>query len=139
MEHQEDASTRTISRAIGEELRRAREATGWSRGQLVAQLPSGIGDRTLLSYYGDATVSTEADAAAFVVDSDTPDAGAFLVDIETGETRELAGDAAEAVAFGDDAVLVQRDDDGLEVWDARGTDRIRTSPATSVTRGPLPS
>jgi transcriptional regulator with XRE-family HTH domain len=41
---------KTISRAIGDELRRAREATGWSRGQLCAQLPSGIGDRTLLSY-----------------------------------------------------------------------------------------
>lgn len=39
-----------ISRAIGEELRFAREATGWSRLQLVSFLPSGIGDRTLLSY-----------------------------------------------------------------------------------------
>jgi len=41
---------KTISRAIGDELRRAREACGWSRLQLVARLPSGIGDRTLLSY-----------------------------------------------------------------------------------------
>lgn len=41
---------KALSRAIGEELRRAREAYGWSRGYLVAQLPSGIGDRTLLSY-----------------------------------------------------------------------------------------
>lgn len=41
---------KAISRAIGEELRRAREANGWSRGQLVSRLPSGIGDRTLLSY-----------------------------------------------------------------------------------------
>lgn len=39
-----------ISRAVGEELRRAREALGWSRLQLVARLPSGIGERTLLSY-----------------------------------------------------------------------------------------
>lgn len=43
-------SDKAISRAIGEELRRAREACGWSRLQLVARLPSGIGDRTLLSY-----------------------------------------------------------------------------------------
>jgi transcriptional regulator with XRE-family HTH domain len=50
MEAQSDVSEKTISRAIGEELRRAREAKGWSRGQLVALLPSGIGDRTLLSY-----------------------------------------------------------------------------------------
>jgi transcriptional regulator with XRE-family HTH domain len=41
---------KAISRAIGEELRRAREERGWSRGELVARLPSGIGDRTLLSY-----------------------------------------------------------------------------------------
>jgi len=41
---------KTISLAIGEELRRTRQARGWSRAQLVAQLPSGIGDRTLLSY-----------------------------------------------------------------------------------------
>jgi transcriptional regulator with XRE-family HTH domain len=45
-----DPSEKVISRAIGEELRRAREATGWSRGQVCAQLPSGIGDRTLLTY-----------------------------------------------------------------------------------------
>jgi transcriptional regulator with XRE-family HTH domain len=45
-----EITEKVISRAIGEELRRAREATGWSRLQLVSRLPSGIGDRTLLSY-----------------------------------------------------------------------------------------
>jgi transcriptional regulator with XRE-family HTH domain len=50
MEPQGEVTERVISRAIGEELRRAREALGWSRSQLVAELPSGIGDRTLLSY-----------------------------------------------------------------------------------------
>lgn len=50
MEPQGDVTEQTISRAIGEELRRAREGLGWSRSQLVARLPSGIGDRTLLSY-----------------------------------------------------------------------------------------
>jgi transcriptional regulator with XRE-family HTH domain len=39
-----------IARAVGEELRRVREARGWSRMQLVGLLPSGIGERTLLSY-----------------------------------------------------------------------------------------
>lgn len=39
-----------ITRAVGQELRRAREARGLSRLQFVARLPSGIGDRTLLSY-----------------------------------------------------------------------------------------
>jgi transcriptional regulator with XRE-family HTH domain len=47
---QEQVTEKVLSRAIGEELRRAREAKGWSRGQLVARLPSGIGDRTVLSY-----------------------------------------------------------------------------------------
>lgn len=46
----QEVTEKALSRAIGEELRRAREATGWSRLQLVARLPSGIGDRTLLSY-----------------------------------------------------------------------------------------
>jgi transcriptional regulator with XRE-family HTH domain len=41
---------RFVSRAIGEELRRAREGQDWSRAQFVARLPSGIGERTLLSY-----------------------------------------------------------------------------------------
>lgn len=39
-----------LAKALGEELRRVREAAGWSRAQLVARLPSGIGERTLLSY-----------------------------------------------------------------------------------------
>jgi transcriptional regulator with XRE-family HTH domain len=50
MEPQGDVTEKVISRAVGEELRRAREEKGWSRAQLVARLPSGIGDRTLLSY-----------------------------------------------------------------------------------------
>jgi transcriptional regulator with XRE-family HTH domain len=47
---QGEVTEKVISRAIGEELRRAREANGWSRGYLVTRLPSGIGARTLLSY-----------------------------------------------------------------------------------------
>jgi transcriptional regulator with XRE-family HTH domain len=39
-----------ISRAIGAELRTARETMDWSRMEFVLELPSGIGDRTLLSY-----------------------------------------------------------------------------------------
>lgn len=45
-----EPSDKDISRALGEELRRAREALDLSRAQLVERLPSGIGDRTLLSY-----------------------------------------------------------------------------------------
>jgi transcriptional regulator with XRE-family HTH domain len=50
MDLQGEVTEKVISRAIGEELRRAREAAGWSRLHLVSRLPSGIGDRTLLSY-----------------------------------------------------------------------------------------
>jgi hypothetical protein len=42
--------TKAISRALGEELRRAREALGLSRQKFVLGLPSGIGERTLLAY-----------------------------------------------------------------------------------------
>lgn len=41
---------KATSRAVGKELRRTREANGWSRKDFVARLPSGIGERTLLSY-----------------------------------------------------------------------------------------
>ena len=50
MSAQVEPSDQVISRALGEELRRTREARGWSRGQLVEQLPSGVGERTLMSY-----------------------------------------------------------------------------------------
>jgi len=36
-------SAKAINRAIGEELRRLREAAGLSRADFVKQLPSGIG------------------------------------------------------------------------------------------------
>lgn len=50
MEVKDEVTAQIISRAVGAELRRSREAIGWSRGQVVARLPSGIGDRTVLSY-----------------------------------------------------------------------------------------
>lgn len=46
----QDVTDKAFARILGQEIRRAREARGWSRVQLVEQLPSGIGDRTLLSY-----------------------------------------------------------------------------------------
>lgn len=50
MNTDDDVSQSTISRTLGTELRRARERLGLSRQQLVAKLPSGICDRTLMSY-----------------------------------------------------------------------------------------
>jgi transcriptional regulator with XRE-family HTH domain len=50
IEAEDDIGEDAIAKAVGEELRRAREKTGWSRAQMVALLPSGIGDRTLLAY-----------------------------------------------------------------------------------------
>lgn len=44
------ATAAAIARALGEELRRAREAQGCSRARFVRRLPSEIGDRTLLAY-----------------------------------------------------------------------------------------
>jgi transcriptional regulator with XRE-family HTH domain len=45
-----EVSDRAFARVLGQEIRRAREARGWTRAELVEQMPSGIGDRTLLSY-----------------------------------------------------------------------------------------
>lgn len=39
-----------IAKAVGGEVERARMERGWSRIQLVDRLPSGITDRTLMSY-----------------------------------------------------------------------------------------
>ncbi|MFL6118040.1 multiprotein-bridging factor 1 family protein [Actinophytocola sp.] len=50
MDTQNEVAAKAISRAIGEELRRAREAEGWSRAEFITRLPSGIGERTLLAY-----------------------------------------------------------------------------------------
>jgi len=50
MGNEYDVADKLISRAVGSGLRQAREIAGWSRLQLVVRLPSGIGDRTLLSY-----------------------------------------------------------------------------------------
>jgi transcriptional regulator with XRE-family HTH domain len=41
---------KAVAKALGEELRRAREKNEWSRAEMVRLLPSGIGDRTLLAY-----------------------------------------------------------------------------------------
>lgn len=43
-------TAKALAKALGDELRRAREAKGLSRAQFVAMLPSGIGERTLLAY-----------------------------------------------------------------------------------------
>lgn len=50
LDTQDPVTAEAIARAIGDELERVREERGWSRLQLVARTPSGIGDRTLLSY-----------------------------------------------------------------------------------------
>lgn len=46
----DEVPDRAFAKVLGQEIRRAREARGWTRAELVEQLPSGIGDRTLLSY-----------------------------------------------------------------------------------------
>jgi transcriptional regulator with XRE-family HTH domain len=46
----DEVTASAIARALGDELRWAREARGWSRAFFVKRLPSQIGDRTLLAY-----------------------------------------------------------------------------------------
>lgn len=46
----DERAVKAIARAMGEELRRARDAREWTREELVTMLPSGICSRTLLSY-----------------------------------------------------------------------------------------
>jgi transcriptional regulator with XRE-family HTH domain len=50
MDAHEKVTDRAFARILGQEIRRVRESRGWTRAQLVDRLPSGIGDRTLLSY-----------------------------------------------------------------------------------------
>lgn len=50
MDTQDEETAKVIRRAIGAELRLAREDKGWSRTQFSERLPSGVGDRTILSY-----------------------------------------------------------------------------------------
>lgn len=58
MDAQDAVTDKAFARILGQEIRRAREARGWTRAQLVKRLPSGIGDRTLLSYeHGDRFLS----------------------------------------------------------------------------------
>jgi len=49
-ESREEVTGKAIAKALGEELRYAREAHSWSRAHFVGHLPSGIGERTLLAY-----------------------------------------------------------------------------------------
>lgn len=50
MNPQRDVSDKALAKVLGQEIRREREARGWTRAELAEQLPSGIGERTLLSY-----------------------------------------------------------------------------------------
>jgi transcriptional regulator with XRE-family HTH domain len=45
-----EVSDRILARVLGQEIRRAREGRGWTRAELAERLPSGIVERTLLSY-----------------------------------------------------------------------------------------
>lgn len=46
----EEVTDRTITRALGEELRRTRESIGLSQAQLAARMPSDLHTKTLASY-----------------------------------------------------------------------------------------
>jgi transcriptional regulator with XRE-family HTH domain len=46
----DDVRDQAVARALGEELRRARETVGWTRDELVDRMASEIQPRTLASY-----------------------------------------------------------------------------------------
>ena len=46
----DEVPDKVVSQAVGAELRRTREMRGWSRKDLIALLPSGVSERTILSY-----------------------------------------------------------------------------------------
>jgi transcriptional regulator with XRE-family HTH domain len=46
----DDAADSTITRALGDELRRARESVGLTRADLIARMPTEIHSQTLASY-----------------------------------------------------------------------------------------
>lgn len=45
-----DVADSVITRALGTELRRARNRVGWTRDELARQMPSGLHPRTLATY-----------------------------------------------------------------------------------------
>jgi len=51
-----------------------------------------------------------------------------VVDTETGHPHQLPGGSADVVSFGDDRLLVQREDGTLEVWNTAGTSRLGSFP-----------
>jgi hypothetical protein len=50
IEAEDGVGKKALAKALGEELRHLWEKAELSRAQMVARLPSGIGDRTLLAY-----------------------------------------------------------------------------------------
>ena len=46
----DDVTSQAFTRALGEELRRARDHVGWSQAQLVARMPSDLHIKTLATY-----------------------------------------------------------------------------------------
>ncbi|MDR7304197.1 TIR domain-containing protein [Haloactinomyces albus] len=62
-----------------------------------------------------------------------------LIDTETGQSHRLPGQHASAVAFSNKKLLVQRGNGTLEVWDLRGTTKLRSFPGdTGYTRSLAP-
>lgn len=126
----DEVADRTFAKVLGQELRRAREARGWTRVQLVTQLPSGIGDRTLLSYeHGTRTLSVtrfvEICRALGV-------AAAEILDSALEKARDL-----RAFSIKVDLRAVLRDDrvelDPVRLWASR---RLADDPRTEVLLAP---
>ncbi|RCW45842.1 WD40 repeat protein [Halopolyspora algeriensis] len=116
-------------------------------GQVVRTIASGSGiEEILTGQRGSAAVSKDARMVAVIQDrkSDSasqgsPDRFVTVIDTETEQSHQLPGQQASAVAFSSKNLLVQRDNGTLEVWDLRGTTKLRSFPGdTGYTRSLAP-
>lgn len=130
MDAAQDVTDKAFARLLGQEIRRARESRGWTRLQLVDQLPSGIGDRTLLSYeHGIRQLSVvrfvEISRALGVAASD-------LLARALEKARDL-----RAFSLRVNLRAVQRDQqDGFEAIRRWARNRMKTDPSTEVLLAP---
>jgi transcriptional regulator with XRE-family HTH domain len=126
-----EISDRVLAKVLGQELRVARESRGWSRTELVGKLPSGIGDRTLLSYeHGIRTLSV----ARFIeICRALGVAASEILDRTLEKARDL-----RAFSLKVDLRAVLRDDRAeLEPVRQWATNRLREDPTSEVLLAPV--
>lgn len=97
-------------------------ATGDVRASTPAVLHDDEG-----THYESAAVNGATEMAAFVSHPEIGSSRVTVIDIRQGRATELPGRSADSVALSDDNLFVQNKDGSLEIWDATGTTKIRTT------------